>query len=144
MPRPRVHRLDSSLEQSDVDDEFMEAAQKVRRFIRSLGITRAEIEPLCHALVAVAKEAKRWDNVRPKGGPSKEDQAIILGSTTQRPTRILQGPQMTWCSGVCRWVKTHNRIRYQVSCVQLGTTKNKEASWRAANAWWQRKLEEIS
>ncbi len=45
--------------------------------------------------------------------------------------------QMTWKPETCRWRKMHRGKWYSVSCKQLGVPETKEASWRAANAWWE-------
>ncbi|SIN69293.1 Phage integrase family protein [Singulisphaera sp. GP187] len=44
---------------------------------------------------------------------------------------------MTWVGGSRRWRKKYKNVWYSVSCRQLGTEDTKEASWRAANAWWR-------
>ena len=46
--------------------------------------------------------------------------------------------QMTWIPDSRRWTKFHRGKRYFVSCRQLGVPETKEASWRAANEWWER------
>jgi integrase len=46
--------------------------------------------------------------------------------------------QMTWVPGGRRWRKVYKGKAHYVSCRQLGTAETKEASWRAANAWWER------
>src|SRR5262245_51765 len=46
---------------------------------------------------------------------------------------------MTWVAESRRWRKHHEGKFYSVSCRQLGTPETKEASWRAANAWWEEK-----
>jgi integrase len=50
---------------------------------------------------------------------------------------------MTWREDSKRWVKTHNKTDYVVSCRQLGTPRTKEASRQAANEWWESKLIEL-
>src|SRR5262245_17445726 len=50
---------------------------------------------------------------------------------------------MTWAPSSRRWRKMHRGVWYSVSCRQLGVAETKEASWRAANAWWQAKLAEV-
>jgi integrase len=45
---------------------------------------------------------------------------------------------MTWIPSGRRWRKVYKGKAYVVSCRQLGTPETKEASWRAANAWWER------
>ena len=46
--------------------------------------------------------------------------------------------QMTWVAHSRRWTKFHRGKRYFISCRQLGVPETKEASWRAANEWWDR------
>jgi integrase len=46
--------------------------------------------------------------------------------------------QMTWIPASRRWRKVKGGKVYVVSCRQLGTLETKEASWRAANEWWER------
>ncbi len=50
---------------------------------------------------------------------------------------------MTWESGKKRWRKMYGGKLYVVSCSTLGTDHNKEASYQAANAWWEKKRAEI-
>ena len=50
---------------------------------------------------------------------------------------------MTWDPANRRWRKLHRGSRYVVSCRQLGVPETKDASFRAANLWWGRKLAEI-
>jgi integrase len=45
---------------------------------------------------------------------------------------------MTWVPASRRWRKKYKDRWYAVSCRQLGTDETKEASWRAANEWWER------
>lgn len=45
---------------------------------------------------------------------------------------------MTWVPASRRWRKKYKDKWYAVSCRQLGTDETKEASWRAANEWWER------
>ncbi|WP_422929744.1 tyrosine-type recombinase/integrase [Singulisphaera sp. PoT] len=47
---------------------------------------------------------------------------------------------MTWIPAGRRWRKHHKGRSYTVSCKQLGVPETKEASWRAANEWWERQL----
>jgi integrase len=47
--------------------------------------------------------------------------------------------QMTWIPDSRRWTKFHRGKRYFVSCRQLDVPETKEASWRAANEWWERR-----
>jgi integrase len=47
--------------------------------------------------------------------------------------------QMTWVAHSRRWTKFHRGKRYFISCRQLGVPETKEASWRAANEWWDRR-----
>ena len=51
--------------------------------------------------------------------------------------------EMTWDFDNRRWRKLHRGRRYVVSCRQLGVPETKEASFRAANEWWERKLAEV-
>jgi integrase len=51
--------------------------------------------------------------------------------------------QMTWVPASRRWMKKHDGKWYAISCRKLGVPETKEASWRAANAWWDAKLKEI-
>ncbi|HUE14747.1 MAG TPA: tyrosine-type recombinase/integrase [Planctomycetaceae bacterium] len=44
---------------------------------------------------------------------------------------------MTWVPSARRWTKKHNGKWYAVSCRKLGVPETKEASWRAANDWWE-------
>jgi integrase len=50
---------------------------------------------------------------------------------------------MTWVPAGRRWMKKHNGKWYAISCRKLGVPPTKEASWRAANDWWEAKLKEI-
>jgi integrase len=50
---------------------------------------------------------------------------------------------MTWREDSKRWVKTHNKKEYVVSCRQLGAPRTKEGSRQAANEWWEGKLIEL-
>ena len=47
--------------------------------------------------------------------------------------------QMTWIPESRRWTKFHRGKRYFVSCRQLDVPERKEASWRAANEWWEQR-----
>ena len=51
--------------------------------------------------------------------------------------------EMTWEAPKSRWRKMHHGKIYTVSCDLLGTPPTKEASYLAANAWWQSKRAEI-
>src|SRR4051812_36769346 len=44
---------------------------------------------------------------------------------------------MTWVASGRRWTKKHAGKWYAVSCKKLGVPETKEASWRAANEWWE-------
>lgn len=44
---------------------------------------------------------------------------------------------MTWVPNGRRWRKVHKGRAFVVSCRQLGVPETKEASWKAANAWWE-------
>ena len=50
---------------------------------------------------------------------------------------------MTWVASGRRWMKKHMGKWYAISCRKLGVADTKEASWKAANAWWEAKLKEI-
>jgi integrase len=50
---------------------------------------------------------------------------------------------MTWVVSGRRWVKCYKQKWYAISCKKLGVPETKEASWRAANAWWEEKQQEI-
>ena len=50
---------------------------------------------------------------------------------------------MTWVPARKGWMKWHRGHSYSVSCRQLGTEPTKEASWLAANEWWQEKEAEL-
>jgi integrase len=45
---------------------------------------------------------------------------------------------MTWYASSRRWRKCVKGKWYSVSCKQLGVPETKEASWKAANEWWDR------
>jgi integrase len=45
--------------------------------------------------------------------------------------------QMTWVASSRRWRKLYRGKWYSVSCKQLRTEDTKEASWKAANDWWE-------
>ncbi len=47
---------------------------------------------------------------------------------------------MTWVPSGRRWRKVFKGKAYVVSCRQLGVSETKEASWKAANQWWERQL----
>jgi integrase len=55
------------------------------------------------------------------------------------PVRML----MTWDPANRRWRKLYRGQRYVVSCRQLEVPETKEASFRAANEWWERKRAEL-
>ncbi|WP_165073872.1 tyrosine-type recombinase/integrase [Paludisphaera rhizosphaerae] len=46
--------------------------------------------------------------------------------------------RMTWYPSARRWRKCVKGKWYSVSCKQLGVPETKEASWKAANEWWER------
>ena len=50
---------------------------------------------------------------------------------------------MTWEPRKDRWRKIYKRKLYTISCYQLGVLSTKEASYKAANAWWLAKKTEI-
>jgi integrase len=45
---------------------------------------------------------------------------------------------MTWVAGSRRWRKLYKGKWYSISCRQLGTDDTKDASWKAANEWWEK------
>lgn len=51
---------------------------------------------------------------------------------------------MTWEPRKSRWRKMYKGTIYTVTCESLGTRPTKEDSYRHANAWWQRKLAELT
>src|SRR4051812_22412596 len=51
--------------------------------------------------------------------------------------------QMSWVGNTKRWAKQYRGKSYSVSCRQLGSPPTKEASWQAANGWWEKKQSEI-
>src|SRR4051794_34191141 len=50
---------------------------------------------------------------------------------------------LTWVAKRRGWLKKYQGKMYSVSTRQLGTDPTKEASWRAARAWWTAKQAEI-
>jgi len=44
---------------------------------------------------------------------------------------------MTWVPASRRWMRRYKEKWYAISCRKLGLPETKEASWRAANAWWE-------
>ena len=50
---------------------------------------------------------------------------------------------MTWVPARKGWMKWYQGHNYSVSCRQLGMDATKEASWQAANEWWQEKEAEL-
>jgi integrase len=50
---------------------------------------------------------------------------------------------MTWVPSARRWTKKHNGKWYAISCRKLDVPETKEASWRAANDWWEIQLRTI-
>src|SRR5579863_10477426 len=50
---------------------------------------------------------------------------------------------MTWVPSARRWTKKHNGKWYAISCRKLGVPETKEASWRAANDWWENQQQTI-
>jgi integrase len=50
---------------------------------------------------------------------------------------------MSWVPARKRWTKKYQGKMYVVSCKALSTPETKDASWRAANAWWVRKQAEL-
>jgi integrase len=49
---------------------------------------------------------------------------------------------MTWVASGRRWTKKYKGQWYAISCRKLGVPETKEASWRAANEWWENKQRE--
>jgi hypothetical protein len=50
---------------------------------------------------------------------------------------------MTWVQSRKGWMKKYRDRMFSVSCRQLGCEPTKEASWRAAREWWNKKQVEI-
>jgi len=50
---------------------------------------------------------------------------------------------MTWEPNKSRWRKMHRGKIYTVTCETLGQPATKEASYRAANQWWEEKKAEL-
>ena len=50
---------------------------------------------------------------------------------------------MTWVHTRKGWMKKYRNKMFTVSCRQLGCEPTKEASWRAAREWWEKKQAEI-
>jgi integrase len=50
---------------------------------------------------------------------------------------------MSWIGSQKRWMKMYRGHRYAISCKALGTPATKEASWQAANRWWEAKQAEL-
>jgi integrase len=50
---------------------------------------------------------------------------------------------MTWVASGRRWVKKYNGKWYAISARKLGTDDTKEASWKAANAWWEEQQRQV-
>lgn len=51
--------------------------------------------------------------------------------------------RMTWVQATRRWTKFYKGKRYFISCRQLGAPETKEASWKAANEWWERRRQTL-
>src|SRR5262245_51831863 len=51
--------------------------------------------------------------------------------------------RMTWAPSKHRWRKMHKGQIHTVSCGALGCAPTKEESYRAANAWWERRFSEL-
>lgn len=51
---------------------------------------------------------------------------------------------MTYVPRDATWKKMFKGQTYFVSCLALGCEQTKEASWRAANAWWYAKKSEVN
>ena len=45
---------------------------------------------------------------------------------------------MTWVAVSRRWRKLYKGKWYSISCKQLGCAETKDASWKAANDWWEK------
>jgi len=52
-------------------------------------------------------------------------------------------PKMTWVAGRKGWLKEYKGEMYSVSCRQLDVPPTKQESTKAANDWWDRKLDSI-
>jgi hypothetical protein len=50
---------------------------------------------------------------------------------------------MTWIDSRQRWMKMYRGKRYVISCKALKVASTKEASYQAANEWWEKKVAEI-
>jgi integrase len=50
---------------------------------------------------------------------------------------------MSWIGSQKRWMKMYRGHRYAISCKALGVPATKEASWQAANEWWEAKQAEL-
>src|SRR5262245_56615821 len=50
---------------------------------------------------------------------------------------------MSWIGSQKRWTKMYRGHRYAISCKALGVPPRKEASWQAANRWWEAKQAEL-
>jgi integrase len=50
---------------------------------------------------------------------------------------------MSWIGSQKRWMKMYRGHRYAISCKALGVPATKEASWQAANRWWEAKQAEL-
>ena len=56
---------------------------------------------------------------------------------------VARTQHMTWHAPTKRWVKKYKGRLYFISAKQLGVPPSKEASWQAANAWWEAKQTEL-
>ncbi len=50
---------------------------------------------------------------------------------------------MTWSALRKGWMKNYRGRMHGISCRQLGVDATKEASWQAANQWWENKRSEL-
>ena len=50
---------------------------------------------------------------------------------------------MSWIGTQKRWMKMYRGHRYAISCKALGVPATKDASWQAANTWWEEKQAEL-
>src|SRR5712692_11734521 len=51
---------------------------------------------------------------------------------------------MSYVASQKRWIKQFQGKTYSVSCKQLGCATGKDASWVAANSWWEAKEAELN
>lgn len=60
-----------------------------------------------------------------------------------RGENVPKSYSMTYVPGQKRWIKVYKGKAHSVSCRQLGCLPSKEASWLAANQWWDYRKKEI-